>query len=166
MNINGKAFAGLMISAMFMIYGCKQTMVISKVNYAQPIEAVLTPDEDGIVNDERYGLEFNMLPLQYAETEDTTSVTTSELRYIRGKSGLFYLTAPTYQHVYLMQPKEGELVLEEKFLISETGIEKPAFNQRDDFIQLVNRATGESYRLTREGPEKEGATTNKEDQTL
>lgn len=166
METYGKAFAGFIILAMLVLQGCKQSMVISKVNYAQPIESVLTPDEDGNVKDERYGLEFNMLPLQYAETQDTTSVTTSELRYIRGKSGLFYLTAPTYQHVYLMMPREGELELEEKFLISETGIDKPAFNQREDFIQLVNRSTGDSYRLTREGPEKEGSTTNKDDQQL
>ncbi|WP_372638761.1 hypothetical protein [Fodinibius sp.] len=160
----GRALTGIAVMAMLLVSGCKQSMVISDVNYSQPIESVLTPDEDGIVKDERYGLEFNMLPLQYMETQDTTSVTTSEVRYIRGASGWFYITAPTYQHVYLMAPEKNELVFREKFKIGETGFDKPAFNQRDGFIQLVNRSTGESYRLTPEGLEEEGLTTNTEDQ--
>jgi len=151
--------AGL-AATLFIISGCSQSMVISRVNYSQPIESVLTPDEDGVVRDGRNGIAFNMLPLQYEETQDTSSVTTSELRYIRGKKGFFYITAPAYRHEYLMAPEEGALELREKFLIGETGIEQPAFNQRDTFIQLVDRATGDSYRLTPEGLEREGAADN------
>jgi len=151
--------AGL-AATLFIISGCSQSMVISRVNYSQPIESVLTPDEDGVVRDGRNGIAFNMLPLQYEETQDTSSVTTSELRYIRGKKGFFYITAPAYRHVYLMTPEEGALELREKFLIGETGIDEPAFNQRDTFIQLVDRAAGDSYRLTPEGLEKEGTATN------
>lgn len=164
MKLYGQAFAGLLLMTVVVITGCKQSMVISKVNYSQPIESVVTPDEDGTVKDERYGLEFNMLPIQYMETQDTTSVTTSEIRYIRGASGLYYVTAPAYQHVYLMAPGVNELEFREKFKISETGIDEPAFNQREGFVQLVNRSTGERYRLTPEGLEEEGLTTTTEDQ--
>lgn len=163
MEFYGKAFTGLLILAGLIASGCKQSMVISEVDYSQPIESVLSPDDEGIVKDERYGLQFNMLPLQYMETQDTTSVTTREVRYIRGKSGMFYITAPTYQHVYLMSAREGALEFRERFKINETGIEEPAFNQRDSFVQLVNRRSGESYRLTPESMEKEESTNNTED---
>ncbi|SMO90427.1 hypothetical protein [Fodinibius sediminis] len=164
MKLNGKTTVALLVAVLFAASGCKQSMVISRVDYSQPIESVLTPDENGIVSDVKQGMEFNMLPLQYMETQDTTSVTTSELRYIRGENGLFYMTAPMYKHVYLMSPEEGKLELREQFKIDEKGIEKPAFNQRDNFVQLVNRSTGERYRVTPEGIEKENGTEKTEGQ--
>ena len=156
---------GLVVSAVLLLAGCKQSMVISKVDYSQPLETVLTPTEEGMIIDKKHGLKFSMMPLQYAETEDTSSVTTKEIRYIRGESGLYYLTAPTYRHVYLMMPARNELKVEKKIMISEAGMEKPAFNQRDNFVQLVNRTSGETYKLTPEGMTKEEmAKSNMEDQ--
>jgi hypothetical protein len=146
-----KAFAGIFIFAVVVATGCKQSMVISKVDYSQPIESVLTPDENGMVEDVKHGLKFSILPIQFKETQDTSSVTTSEIRYIRGATGFYYLTAPTYQNVYMMSSEEGELKLENTFPLKEPGIDKPAFNQRDGFVQLVNRTTEERYRLTPEG---------------
>ncbi|MCW9706196.1 hypothetical protein [Fodinibius salsisoli] len=146
-----KACAGILIFAVVSVIGCKQSMVISKVDYSQPIESVITPDEDGTVEDIKHGLKFNILPIQYKETQDTSSVTTSEIRYIRGSKGYYYLTAPTYKNVYMMSSEEAELKLLETFPIKEPGIDKPAFNQREGYIQLVNRTTGEQYRLTPEG---------------
>lgn len=164
MKIYPKALTGLLALAVLIISGCKQSsMVISKVDYSQPIESVLTPDEEGVVEDVKHGLKFNMLPLQYMETQDTTSVTTSELRLIRGSEGLFYITAPTYRHVYLMTPKESALEFRKKMRISEIGLNQPAFNQRDGYVELVSRATGERYRLTPDDMEKEELTTNSEE---
>lgn len=148
MDINGKILAGIAALGFLLMVGCKQSMVISKVDYAQPIETVVTPDSTGMVEDVQHGLRFSILPIQYMETQDTTSVTTGQLRYIRGKSGLYYMTAPTYQHVYVMTPERGALKLEKRFRISEIGIDKPAFNQRQGYVQLVNRTTGERYKLT------------------
>lgn len=167
MKYYARAFAGILCFAVVAVIGCKQSMVISKVDYSQPIESVLTPDEDGMVEDVRNGLKFNILPIQFKETQDTSSVTTSEIRYIRGAKGYYYLTAPTYKNVYMMSPEEGELKLQETFPIKEPGIDKPAFNQREGYIQLVNRTTGEQYKLTPEGmtPEQaEAETEMKEDQ--
>ena len=165
MNYYLKTFAVIFTVSFFSLVGCKQSMVISKVDYSQPIESVLEPNEDGMVNDQEHGLQFSMMPLQYAETQDTSSVTTPEIRYIRGQSGLYYVTAPTYSHVYLMTPEKRELKLEKKIKINEVGIDKPAFNQRDNYVQLVNRTTGERYQLTPEGMKKEEmATTNTDNQ--
>lgn len=146
-----KAFAGILCIAVVSVIGCKQSLVISKVDYSQPIESVLTPDEDGMVEDVKQGLKFNILPIQFKETQDTSSVTTSEIRYIRGSKGYYYLTAPTYKNVYMMSSEEGELKVQEIFPLKEPGIDKPAFNQREGYVQLVNRTTGERYKLTPEG---------------
>ena len=137
------------------VTGCKQSMVISKVDYSQSIESVLTPDENGVVKDVQHGLTFNILPLQYAETQDTSSVTTNQVRYIRGKEGFYYITAPNYKNVYVMTPEKSKLKLKKKLSISETGIAQPALNQRTTFIQLVNQSSGESWELSPENAVKQ-----------
>lgn len=131
--------------------GCKQGMVISDVDYSQPIETVLQPNERGIVQDVEHGLTFSIMPLQYAETEDTSKVTTKEIRMIRSREGYYYITASGYKNVYVMEPEQSKLKLKKKIEISDKGIAEPAFNQRDPYIQLVSRDTGESYALTAEG---------------
>ncbi len=147
--------SNLLIALLFccvsVFVGCKQTLVISEVDYSQPIESVLQPNDEGVVNDVKSGLSFNILPLQYAETRDTSSVSTEEVRMIRGKEGYYYITSPGYQNVYVMAPEKGTLKLKKKIMIKEGGIAKPAFNQRNPYVQLLNRETGENYALTAEG---------------
>lgn len=131
--------------------GCQQTLMISDVDYSQPIETVLQPNEEGVVSDVEHGISFNILPIQYAETGDTTTVTTDEIRMIRGREGFYYITAVGYQNVYVMAPEEETLRLKKKILVNEGGISQPAFNQRSPYVQLLNRETGESYALSVEG---------------
>lgn len=153
----------LLMAAVFT--GCKQSMVISKVDYSQSIESVLTPDKNGVVHDVQHGLMFNIKPLQYAETQDTSSVTTNEVRYIRGQEGFYYITAPDYKNVYVMAPDKGKLKLEKKLEVSESGLAKPAFNQRTSYIQLLNQESGESWKLDPESVQKEQSQmANREDQ--
>lgn len=144
-------FKALLIFSVSVFVGCKQTLVISEVDYSQPIESVLQTNEEGMVSDVKSGLSFNVLPLQYVETQDTSSVTTDEIRMIRGKEGYYYITSPGYQNVYIMAPEKGTLKLKKKIMIKEGGISKPAFNQRKPYVQLLNRETGENYALTAEG---------------
>jgi hypothetical protein len=148
--------AVILMAGMFLT-GCKQSMVISKVDYSQSIESVLTPDEDGTVQDMQHGLSFNIKPLQYAETQDTSSVTTEQVRYIRGKEGFYYITAPNYKNVYVMAPEKNKLKLREKLTVSESGISMPALNQREEYIQLVNRESGESWRVNPQSIQKESS---------
>lgn len=145
---------GLLLTIGFMT-GCKQSMVISKVDYSQSIESVLTPNEEGIVEDVEHGLKFSIMPLQYAESQDTSSVMTKEVRYIRGQEGYYYITAPNYRNVYVMTPENSSLKLEKKLEVAENGISQPAFNQRTDYIQLLNLSSGDSWKLYPEGVEKE-----------
>lgn len=141
----------VLLAGIILLGGCKQSMVISDVQYAQPIESVLSPDDRGVIKDPDSGLSFNILPLQYAETGDTASVSTGEVRLIRGQEGHYYVTAPSYRHVYVLRPLENSLKLERRILISEEGIARPAFNQREPYVVLLNRQTGESYRLSSSG---------------
>ncbi|PAU95497.1 hypothetical protein CK503_00070 [Aliifodinibius salipaludis] len=147
----------MMISviAVVLLTGCKQSMVISQVDYSQSIESVLQPDEDGTVEDPKHGITFNIKPIQYAETQDTSSVTTKQVRYIRGNEGYYYITAPDYKNVYVMAPEKGKLVLKETLKIGDKAIAEPAFNQRNTHIQLVNRSTGDVWKVHEESIEKE-----------
>ncbi len=139
---------------LLLLAGCKQSMVISDVNYSQPIETVLSPNEEGVVEDVQHGLRFNILPLQYAETGDTSSVSTQEIRMIRGQEGFYYITAAGYSNVYVMSPEKSKLKLQKKIKISEQGIDQPAFNQRETHVQLLNRKTNDIYMLTDQGLRK------------
>lgn len=131
--------------------GCKQTLVISEVDYAQPIETVVEPTEDGVVHDRQYGLKFNITPLHYRETGDSARTNNDQVRFIRGTDGYYYITATGYKNVYVMSPQKGKLKLEKVIKISEEGIAKPAFNQRDPHVQLLNLANDESYFLSIKG---------------
>lgn len=143
------------VVAVVLLTGCKQSMVISQVDYSQSIESVLQPDEDGTVEDPKHGITFNIKPIQYAETQDTSSVTTKQVRYIRGNEGYYYITAPDYKNVYVMAPEKEKLVLKETLKIADETIAKPAFNQRRTHIQLVNRSTGDVWKVHEESIEKE-----------
>lgn len=157
-----KYFSFAILIAGLSLTGCKQSLVISDVDYAQPIETVLTPDAEGVVEDAKNGFSFSIMPLQYAETEDTTSVTTEEVRYIRSNSGFYYITAPDYKHVYVMAPGKDQLKLENKIRISEEGLAEPAFNQRKSYIQLVDLETGTAWALNADGiQEEESLASNK-----
>lgn len=154
----------LLLISVSVFVGCKQTLVISDVDYSQPIESVLETNKEGTVNDVRSGLSFNILPLQYVETQDTTSVTTQEVRMIRGKEGYYYITSPGYKNVYVMAPEKSTLKLKNKILIKEEGISKPAFNQRNPYVQLLNRETGENYALTAKGIQQPDSNENSEEE--
>lgn len=155
-------FSGFLLMAGVVLSACGQSLVISRVDYSQAIESVLTPNEEGFVIDVQHGLKFNILPLQYAETQDTSSVTTEVVRLIRGEKGFYFITAPGYNHVYVMAPEEGELVAVQQIKITENGIAQPAFNQRDKYIQLINLKTGESWMLTIDGIQKQSKTAQNE----
>lgn len=149
----------ILLLGIVLLVGCNQSMVIENVDYSQSIESVLSPNEDGIVDDVQRGLQFNIMPLQYEETQDTSSVTVDQVRYIRGQEGFYYITASEFKNVYIMSPDDGQLVLEEKFMISEEGIASPALNQRGSYIQLVNRESGDSWRLNSDGIQEDESQT-------
>lgn len=146
LNLLGKIMTAALL---LFVTACSSSLVIKKVNFAQPLETVLTPNNKGIVNDVRDGLKFDVMPLQYAETKDTSSVTTKDVHLIRGHEGYYYVTARGFKNVYVMAPSDGTLKLKKKIHISDQGLQNPAFNQRVPYIQLINGSS--SYNLTKDG---------------
>lgn len=117
--------------------GCS-SLTLSPVDYQWPVESVLTVDAKGSVEDPRYNMIFNVKPLLFEETADSTHVSGVVIRIIRDVSGYYFITAPKFKNVYVFASDEGKLKLANKILISEKGIASPAFNQRSPRIQLLN----------------------------
>ncbi len=138
------------VVSLLLLTACSSSLVIKNVDFAQPIETVLTPNSKGVVNDVRDGLTFDAMPLQYAETKDTSSVTIPAIRMIRGHDGYYFITAKGFNNVYIMAPSNGTLKLHKKILITKEGLSSPAFNQRMPYVQLIDGSSA-SYDLTKDG---------------
>lgn len=147
--------SGLTVLILLAVTACSSSLVIQKVNFSQPVETVLNPDSKGIVHDRAQGLDFSIMPLQYAETQDTSSVTTEKVRLIRDKEGYYFITANGYKNVYVMKPQAGEMKLHKKIHVSDEGIMHPAFNQREPNVQLIDRGNNATYSLNENGIKKE-----------
>ncbi len=116
--------------------GCKSTFELKSVDYSMLLETVLAPEQNGMVSDRGYGLKFNVRPIQYLETGDSTQVNT-EYRVIRDVNGYYYITSPGFKNVYIMKPTENAMKLHKQVLVATEGLERPAFNQRNPMIQLI-----------------------------
>ena len=130
-------------------------LTLKPVNYAWPVESVLKADSKGMVEEERYMISFNIKPLMFEETHDSTKVQDVEIRMIRDLQGYYYVTARGFKNVYVFAGGEGSLKLASKIMVSEKGLDAPAFNQRSPYIQLLN-GREKARRLTRDGILEEG----------
>jgi len=142
-------------TAVFMFTSACKTFEVQNVNYAQQVESVLAPSQNGQIDDSRYGISFNILPFQYQEMKDSSSVMVNEVRLIRNHSGYYFITANGFNNVYVMEPIDSGLKLKEKINISETGLIRPAFNLRSPFVELVDTETSKTYTLNENGIKKE-----------
>lgn len=126
---------------------CGSSLVIENVDYSQPLESVLTPNSENIVHDQRYAIKFSVSPILEAEGRESVN----EVRLIRNTTGYYFVTANGFQNVYVFAPGEGELQLENTIEFTENNLQEPAFNQRNDYVELVDLSDGETYRLDKEG---------------
>lgn len=138
----------LCVALLFGAAACGPSLVLQDVDYSQPIESVLTPDENSEVHDQRYAVKFSISPV--LEEEGISSV--DEIRLIRNSAGFYFLTAAGFNNVYVFEPEEGELALATEIEIpGDDGLSQPAFNQREGQIELVDLETGDSYNLDQNG---------------
>ena len=135
-------------------YTACSSLNLQTVDFSWPVESVLLVNKEGNVIDQRYSIEFNTIPLFYEEHKDSSAYIGKEVRLICDRQGFYYLTADEFKNVYIFQAEDGELILENKIPISETGIVRPAFNQRGKFIELVD-ANNKVLSLTHNGIEGE-----------
>ncbi|MBO6524397.1 MAG: hypothetical protein JJ971_11260 [Balneolaceae bacterium] len=151
MTIQKKSTLAFVLLTTFFLQACTKSLVVKNVNYAQQIESVLIPDADGNVTDVRHGLSYSILPFQYEEFNDSTTVKVSEVRMIRNHQGYYFITADKFKHVYVMAPKRGELKLERKILVDEEGLLSPAFNWREPVVQLIDNTNNVVILLNEKG---------------
>ena len=120
-----------------LVAGCS-SLILKPGNFSWPVESVLKVDSKGMVHDERYSFSLNVKELLFVETQDSVNVSKVTLRMIRDVRGYYFLTAPKFQNVYVFEQAEGGLKLSSKILVSQKGLNDPAFNLRSPNIQLVN----------------------------
>jgi len=140
MKAQKKVILSFVVIGVLFIQACTKSLVIKNVDYAQKIESVLTPDSDGNISDIRYGISFSILPFQFEEFKDSSSVQISEIRMIRNNLGYYFITAESFKNVYVMAPNKGELKLEKKIQVNENGLYSPVFNLRVSVVELIENS--------------------------
>ena len=123
---------------LLLITAACSVLTLQPANFAWPLESILPVDDKGKVTDDRYSLEVNTVGLFFEEFQDSLSYKGKEIRMIRDNQGFYFLTASKFKNVYVFKVDEGKLELEEKIFISEFGLQTPAFNQRNPYIELVD----------------------------
>jgi len=111
---------------------------LQPANFSWPLESVLSVDDNGKVAEDRYSIEVNTIGLFFEEFQDSLSYRGKEVRMIRDNQGFYFMTASNFKNVYVFKADEGKMVQENKIFISEFGLQTPAFNQRDPYIELVD----------------------------
>jgi len=120
-----------------LLTGCTP-LLLTPADFSWPIEVALKPDAKGTVQESRYKVSFNVKALLFDELQDSVSVTKHTLHLLRDQAGYYFMTAKGFKHVYVFGQGDGALRLEKKILISEKGLEAPAFNQKVPFVHLIN----------------------------
>lgn len=117
--------------------GCSQ-LTLEPSDFSWPIETVLDVDENGNINENRYSFSTNVKSLFLAETNDSTAYINASVRIIRDEKGLYYITSNGFKNVYLFTVSDGKMALYSKYLVSEFGLDLPAFNQRKPYIEVLD----------------------------
>ena len=123
---------------LILITAACSVLTLQPANFSWPLESVLSVDDNGKVAEDRYSIEVNTIGLFFEEFQDSLSYKGKEVRMIRDNQGFYFMTASNFKNVYVFKADEGTLKLEEKIFISEFGLQTPAFNQRNPYIELVD----------------------------
>ncbi len=122
---------------LILITSCSM-LTLAPAKFGWPVESVVRVKDDGTFKEDRYAVSFNTKPLFFEETADSNAYLDRELRIIRNDDGYYFITSKGFKNVYVFQQSEGSLSLKSKIFISEFGLQKPYFNQRPPYIELVN----------------------------
>ena len=141
----------LILSSITLLAACS-SLKLEPAQFGWPIESVLKIDNDGSVKEDRHSINFNTKAMFFEETQDTLSYSGKSVRVIRSNEGFYFMTAANFKNVYVFSVEKNAFSLENKIEINETGLTNPAFNQRSQFIELIDNGT--SYKLTSEGIEE------------
>ena len=123
---------------LILITAACSVLTLQPANFSWPLESVLPVDDNGKAAEDRYSIEVNTIGLFFEEFQDSLSYKGKEIRMIRDNQGFYFMTSSNFKNVYVFKADEGKLVQENKIFISEFGLQTPAFNQRDPYIELVD----------------------------
>ena len=124
-------------AALLLLTGCS-ALTLAPSDFSWPVESELTADRNGMVQEDRYHLEFSVKPLLYAEFQDSMKVNGKTFRIIRDREGFYYITGPQFKNVYVFEQRPGGLTQLTKIMVNEKGLRSPAFNSRPPYVQLLN----------------------------
>lgn len=127
-----------------LLSGCA-SLSLEPVNYAWPVESVLTVNSMNMVEDGRYALAVNVSSLATEEFRDSTALWGIPLRVIRSAAGYYFVTGPRFRHVYVFRSGDGSLENTAAIEVSPTGLTAPALNQRVPYIELVDGTAPPRY---------------------
>lgn len=119
------------------LFSCS-SLTLENVNFAWPVESVLTVGQDNRVEEGRYALSLSVAQLAEKEFEDSTALRGSQLRVIRSGEGYYFVTGPRFKNVYVFAPGAAELSAEGIIEVSQTGLSNPALNQRPPHVELLD----------------------------
>ena len=123
---------------LILIIAACSVLTLQPANFSGPLESILPVDDNGNISEDRYSIEVNTVGMFFEEFQDSLSYKSKEVRMIRDNQGFYFLTSTNFKNVYVFKADEGKLVQENKIFISEFGLQTPAFNQRDPYIELVD----------------------------
>lgn len=127
----------IIITIFSVVVGCSQ-LTLEPSDFSWPIESVLDINDQGYIIENRYSFTTNVKSLFLAETNDSSAFLNSNIRVIRDEKGYYYLTANGFKNVYLFNVSDGKMLLFQKILVSEFGLDLPAFNQRKPYIEILD----------------------------
>ncbi len=137
--------------AILLLFGCS-SIKLEPVDFSWPIENVLEIRSDFNVASMRYAITLNLRDLfEKEEMIKDNSPVVKKVRIIRNRDGYYFITANKFKHVYVFKPEEKSLVLVNTITINEKGMNNPAFNQRDDYIELVTNGGKKKFKITQNG---------------
>lgn len=126
------------IPFLVLIIAACSSLTLKPGDFSWPIENALKVDSKGFIEEQRYAFTLKVKQLFYEEFADSNNIAGKEIRIIRDKLGYLYLTAKKFKNVYVFMTVEGGMKLENKILVSETGLVSPAFNQKSPNIELLD----------------------------
>jgi len=143
-----KLIKTLLLLSLIITVACS-TLIVKPTDFAWPVETVLKINDDGKVTEDRYAIKFNTKGIFYEELNDSSAFKNKELRILRNMNGYYFIISKQFKNIYVFEADNGALVLENKIPVSETGLENPALNQREPYVELIN--DGEKLLLTNDG---------------
>ena len=144
-------FAIILVLFLIGTFTACSVLTLTPANFAWPIESVLKVNDEGKVSEERYSFSFDAKGIYHEEFQDSLAYLDRELRIIRDVQGYYFITGARFKNVYVFRADDGAMVLNNKIIISESGVQNPAFNQRSPHIELID---GEkTLKLTHQGIE-------------